>query len=127
MSNGGIAQFAELLLHEVRDRAIESCDTLLDPEASNVIADRWREKIAGESSRELAGIIIPDCVDQTLFHLLHAIDSGILRLSFVTSEGTVVDLTDDGLGELAGWYMGSDGWRRQYSRQRFVDDFEDLK
>ena len=32
-----------------------------------------------------------------------------------------------GMGELAGWYMGSDGWRSKYSQQRFIDDFEDLK
>ena len=29
--------------------------------------------------------------------------------------------------ELAGWYIGSDGWRAKYSKERFVDDFSDLK
>jgi hypothetical protein len=37
-----------------------------------------------------------------------------------------VELTEDGLGELAGWYMGSGGWRAMFSRERFVDDFADL-
>jgi hypothetical protein len=71
--------------------------------------------------------MIPDCIDDALFYLLYAIDSGTLRLSFTAANGTVVDLSNEGIGELAGWYMGSDGWRRRYSEQRFFDDCEDLK
>jgi hypothetical protein len=37
-----------------------------------------------------------------------------------------VDLSRDGLGELAGWYGGSGGWRALYSQDRFVDDVSDL-
>jgi hypothetical protein len=70
--------------------------------------------------------MIPDCIDE-VFYLLHAIDSGELRLSFVASAGPVVDLTNDGVGELAGWFAGSDGWRSQYSQERFSDDCADLK
>jgi hypothetical protein len=42
---------------------------------------------------------------------------------FAPPNGTQVDLTKDGHGELAGWYLGSDGWRATYSKERFVDDF----
>lgn len=71
--------------------------------------------------------MIPDCIDAAVFHLLAAIDAGALRLSFVASNGRTVDLTHDGMGELAGWYMLSqEGWRAKYAEQRFIDDLEDL-
>jgi len=66
-------------------------------------------------------------VDETLFYLLQAIDQGVLRLSYTDESGQVVDLTEAGLGELSGWYMGSGGWRARYSQERFVDDFGDLR
>jgi hypothetical protein len=72
------------------------------------------------------GVVIPDAVDETVFNLLHAIDQGALRLRYVTSDGRQVDLTEEGLGELAGWYMGSGGWRALFSAERYVDDFADL-
>jgi hypothetical protein len=58
--------------------------------------------------------------------LLQAIDQGLLRLSFTSANGEIVDLAEEGLGELSGWYMGSGGWRASYSHERFVDDFSDL-
>lgn len=121
-----IEQFAEVLLREVRDRAIRSCRALLDPEANSVLARRWREKIAGSSPSEAVAYVISDCVDDTIFHLLHAIDSEVLHLLFVTRDGRTADLIEDGIGELGGWYMGSEGWRATYSQEGFVDDFADL-
>ena len=70
--------------------------------------------------------MIPDCVDKTIFHLLYAIDQGAIRLSFQSQDGNFVDLTEEGLSELAGWFMGSGGWRAMYSSERFHDDFADL-
>ena len=61
-----------------------------------------------------------------MFSLLHAIDQGVLRLKFVSSTGREVDLTEEGKGELSGWYMGSGGWRAMFSEERYVDDFADL-
>ena len=122
-----INEFAKLLVREVRDRAIANCDMLLEREGNSPMAKRWRGKLDSGSCMELARTIIPDCVDQTLFYLLQAIDSGALRLSFVESSGTLLNLTDDGMGELAGWYAGVDPWISEYSQQRFVDDFADLQ
>ena len=122
-----IEEFAKTLIREVRDRSIADCDMLLRPEGNSPPAKRWRKKLNSGSSRDLAVTMIPDCVDHTLANLLDAIDSGALRISFVASNGNVIDLTNEGLGELTGWYMGSDGWTGQYSQQRFVDDCEDLK
>ena len=54
-----------------------------------------------------------------LFFLLKAIDDEGLKLQFVTESGEVVDLSREGLGELAGWYlMSSEGWVANYSKQR---------
>jgi hypothetical protein len=71
-------------------------------------------------------MIIADAVDGALFHLLFAIDDEHMALSFRASGGEVVDLAKDGSSELAGWYMGSDGWRAQYSKELYIDDFADL-
>jgi hypothetical protein len=123
-----IEEFAKLLVKEVRDRAILSCDSRLKKCFKGPIAKRWRANLRDKSSRDLAKSMIPDCIDDALFYLLYAIDSGVLRLSFTASNGNVVDLTTDGLGELAGWLaMGKGGWKSHYSQQRFVDDFEDLE
>lgn len=75
----------------------------------------------------MARTIIPDIVDNTVFHLLDAIDNGLLRLVFTDSSGRVVDLMKNGLSEMAGWYMGTGGWRAQYSQERFIDDCADLR
>jgi len=40
--------------------------------------------------------------------------------------GREVDLTEEGLGELSGWYMGSGGWRAMFSKERYEDDFADM-
>jgi hypothetical protein len=121
-----IEEFAKLLLREVRDRAIVDCDGQLQAHANSPTAKRWRQNIKDGSSKALARTMIPDCVDDVVFYLLHAIDTGALRLSFTATNGNVIDLSREGLGELAGWFMGGDSWRAKYSEQRFVDDFADL-
>jgi hypothetical protein len=127
MPKSEIEEFAKLLVREVRDRTIVSCDAQLQAQSNSPTARRWRENLKDASSKALAMSMIPDCVDDALFHLLHAIDTGALRLSFTATNGTVVDLSSEGMAELAGWFMGSDAWRANYSQQRFFDDFADLK
>jgi hypothetical protein len=123
-----IEEFAKLIINEVRDASIASCDMLLNPDGNSMTAKRWRNKLNSGSPKDLATTIIPDCVDNTLFYLFQAIDSGILQISYKASNGNVVDLNNEGLGELAGWYIGiNDGWRMKYSKQRVIDDYEDLK
>jgi hypothetical protein len=67
-------------------------------------------------------IIILDCVDETIFCLLNAIDDGGLNLTFNAPNGQKVDLTAEGLGELAGWYVGPESWRDQYSEEGVNND-----
>lgn len=122
-----VEEFAKLLLKHVRDEAISSCDRLLDPAARNAIAERWRVKMESGSCRDFAKEIIPDCVDEAIFYLLHAIDEGTLQISFTANNGATINLTVDGQSEMAGWFSGTNGWKEAYSRERFNDDLADLK
>lgn len=119
-----IEEFAQILIERVRDAAIRSSDRTLG--AGHVIAERWKNAAASGPPEGFAKVLIPDVVDDTLFYLLHAIDDGLLKLSFTAASGKTVDLSKEGLSELAGWYMGSDAWRAKYAKERFVDDCSDL-
>ena len=121
MPTPGIEEFARLLMTVVRDEAIGSCDRDLSPSARGVVAIRWRKSMERGSHEEFAREIIPDCVDDAIFYLLHAIDEGILQLSFTASNGKTVDLTKEGDSEMAGWFAGY-AWKERYSKQRFNDD-----
>jgi|SRR5215469_6273361 len=123
-----ILEFAKILVREVRDAAIKSCDLCLRPDVSHVIAKRWRESARAGQLEPVAKVLIPDIVDDTIFYLLRAIDEGALKLSFTDSNGRTINLSEEGLGELAGWYGGgTDGWCEKYSKERVPDDFPDLK
>lgn len=122
-----IEEFAKMLVELVRDAAIQSNDRALLPTARYALAKRWAKAASEEPPLDFARVVIPDIVDDTIFYLLHAIDEGSLRLAYTAFNGTVVDLTAQGLGELAGWFAGSDGWRAMYSKERFVDDLTDLR
>jgi len=118
-----IEEFAKILVREVRDAAIRDCDIGRRPDSQSVGAKHWRKLGAGECDAVVEAII-PDCVDTALYFLLHAIDDGMLKLQYVAADGKVVDLTSEGLSELAGWYIGPEGWLSAYSEQRF-NDFTD--
>jgi hypothetical protein len=118
-----IEEFARTLVQQVRDAAIRSCDALTQPQAGSPVARRWKSLDATSSDLR---VVIPDAVDEAVFAVLQAIDQGLLRLKYVSTGGREVDLTEEGQGELSGWYMGSGGWRAMFSAERFVDDFADL-
>jgi len=120
MKDDIIKNFAQLLIGKVRDAAIQSCDHNLDPNSDHIVARRWKEANGDQKA------VIPDCVDETIFQLLNAIYDGSIHLTFRLKSGEMVDLSQEGMGELAGWYMGSGGWRTRYSKERYIDDFEDL-
>jgi hypothetical protein len=114
-----IEEFAKLLVRYVRDASIRSCDSQLRPNSASPIAKRWRNAQEGAGA-ETQRVMVPDCVDDAVFHLLYAIDQGLFQLSFTSSSGRTVNLNTEARGELAGWYM--DGWRQRFSEQRFVDE-----
>ena len=125
MPSKAIEEFAQLLIRHVRDEAILSADMSLDPECNSVSAKRWRQSMK-RGTVSFAKEIIPDVVDDTVFALLHAIDEGLLHLSFRSEFGRLVDLSEAGESEMGGWYLGG-GWRAKYSRERTNDDFADLE
>lgn len=120
MSNSKIQEFGRLLVQLVRDAAVRSCDQSIGGNGLSPVARRWRTAMGDPR------IVVPDCIDETLFQLLHAIDEGSIQLSFRDVNGEMVDLTTEGLGELAGMYMASGGWRTEFAQERFSDDFADL-
>jgi hypothetical protein len=128
MPNPEILEFAKILVQHVRDTAIRSCDQRASGNFKSIVAERWKKAAAGHANLDsIAKVLIPDIVDDTLFHLLLAIDQEILRLSFTASDGKTIDLPEDGYGELAGWYPGSEGWCEMYSKERFFDFAPDPK
>ena len=126
MPNPEIEEFAKLIIQQVRDSAIQNCGSHLRPEANDPVAKRWRELNKQGNLESIAKVLIPDIVDDTLWHFFFAIDQELLQLSFTASNGKKVDLPKEGFGELGGWYMG-DVWRERYSQERVVDDFSGLK
>jgi hypothetical protein len=120
-----IEEFAKILVRQVRDAAIHNSDRCLSPQATHVVAKRWREAARTGQLEPIAKTLIPDVVDDTIFYLLHAIDDGSLQLSFTATNGQTVNLTKEGLSELAGWYAGE--WNGKYTKERFVDDYSDLR
>ena len=123
MRSREIEEFAEALVREVRDRAISASDALLEPQAKSPPSARWR---TAKVKADAAQLVIADAVDHALFYLLHAIDNGHIRLKFISESGKEIDLTEEGLAELAGSYGSSGGWCAKYSKERFIDDFADL-
>ncbi len=117
-----IEEFAKALVEWVRDAAIQSNDRIL--EEKHAIGKRWKEAAASGPPEEFAKVLIPDVVDSTIAHLLGAIDQDVLRLSFTAANGKSVDLTTETDG-LSGLYGGE--WCEKYSKERFIDDFADLK
>lgn len=120
MNPSNLEEFGKILVQKIRDEAIRSCDQVLDPAARGPVAKRWR------LHRNDPKMIIADCVDNAIFHLLDAVDNGHIRLSYTTSKGETVDLGREGLGELGGLFMASGGWRSEYASERVNDDFKDL-
>ena len=121
-----VEEFAQLLIKHVRDRAVATGEISLSPRSTSATALRWRRRLQAGEVTELLTEAIADCVDDALFFLLNAIDQGLLKISFTASSGRTVNLTELGDGEMSGWYMATQGWRSQYSEERFNDDFADL-
>ena len=126
MPRRAIEELGELLVRHVRDVAIQSCDMQLLPHSETPMAQRWRRIAAGFQGQVPPEVLIPDCVDETIFAFLRAIDQGKLRLSFTADSGETVDLVKEGAGTLAKQYMASGGWRAKYSKERFFDDLADV-
>lgn len=121
-----LQKFVETLMHHVRDRAIDTCDRLVAGKTGGRIADRWQEVLRNSDARSALTELIPDIVDEVLFELLDKADNDVLQLGWRRGNGDWVSLSDLGSGEMAGWLMGSDGWRESFSEKRFNDYLADV-
>jgi hypothetical protein len=118
MPRRAIEELGILLVRHVRDVAIQSCDLQLLPDSQTAMAKRWRKAAIPHGGKVPPEILIPDCVDETIFTFLRAIDQGLLPLSFTAENGEMVDLVKDGQGKLADEYIRPGGWRDQFSKER---------
>jgi len=120
MPRRAIEELGILLVRHVRDVAIQSCDLQLLPHSETPMAKRWRKAAIPFNGKVPPEVLIPDCVDETIFTFLRAIDKGLLPLSFTAENGETIDLTKD--GNLAGRYIEPGGWRDQFSKERIGKD-----
>jgi hypothetical protein len=118
MPRRAIEELGILLVRHVRDVAIQSCDLQLLPHSETAMAKRWRKAAIPHGGKVPPEVLIPDCVDETIFTFLRAIDKGLLLLSFTAENGEMVDLVNDGQGKLADEYIRPGGWRDQFSKER---------
>jgi hypothetical protein len=124
---GVIRQFAETLMQLVRDESISACDRLADGRTKGPEGEVWRQTLSDLTTPDAVSLLIPDIVDQVLFHLMDAIDNHHLPLAWQGQDHPCVSLALAGQGEMAGWVaMGKGGWIERFSKQRFNDYLSDL-
>ena len=127
MSKDAIEEFGERLVHHVRDSAMPQCDLVRRLDRQGAGMERLRAAAAAAGGQIPAEIVIPKCVDTTVFYVLHAMDCDAhLHLLYTTKRGETVDMSVVGWGEPIGWYAGSDEWRAMYSKERFIDAVADI-
>ena len=119
-------RFAQLLMKLVRDPAIREADRLARGAIRGPSGRRWRALMAENSAQDLLLEAIPEIVDQTLFQLLDAIDTGAFPLVWRSADGVETTLQDLGSSEMAGWLAGGD-WPNRHSAERFHEYFADLR
>ena len=116
MTKEQFTEFAKLVVKHVRDKAIGSSDAQLYAKNSRApIANHWRKARESGDMDKYAETIIADCIDDAIGCFLLAIDEGVFKLSFKTTDGEYV-AADELEGEICGWYMGD--WREHYSTKR---------
>lgn len=121
MNSEAIEIFAKEIVKNVRDRAISNCDVQLYTENLNSpIAARWNEVKKKDEPNLFAEMVISDVVDSVIFCLFNALDEGTFRLYIKDKNDKLIDLTNEGFGELGGWYMGE--WRSKFTKQRCFND-----
>jgi hypothetical protein len=122
-----LERFGRALVELVRDKVIVECDRLAEGSETAGSGEPWHSVLTSDEARRSIHALVPEIVDQVLFELLDAADNGVLSLAWVGADGECRPLEDLGVGEMAGWLVGSPGWRHRYSKQRFFDHYQDLR
>ncbi len=129
MSSDAIEEFGKQLVHNVRDSAIPQCRIVTKLDVDGAGVERLRAAAAAAGGQIPAEIMIPECVDRTVFYMFYSMDDAdLLHLLFTTPRGETVDVSVVGGGEPAGWCSGANGWYAWYSKERIVDanDYADI-
>jgi hypothetical protein len=116
MEKEDLNEFARSLIKYVRDAAVGSMYVQLH--AGNLgspIVKRWHDMKFQGNIDKMCEMIISDTLDDTIFNLLEAIDSNNMDFSFTTKAGKMINLNEEGYGELGGSYMGE--WRSELSNE----------
>lgn len=109
-----IDEFGEKIVRFVRDPAISAAEVLKNRGSkgpTRLKLNEYDPKIV----EAVLDIVVPELVDDTIFHLMRAIDFGDIRLSYRSDADKECDLEDVGMQELHGWLFGDEGWVSRYS------------
>ncbi len=110
-----IDEFGRKMIELVRDPTIDSAEVLknkFSKSPARLKLNAYDEKTV----QEILDIVLPDVIDDTIFHVLNALDGGGLRMIYQSDSGNACDLDEEGMGELAGWLFGDEGWIKSFSR-----------
>ncbi len=107
-------EFAKKLIERVRDDTIAGAGVLENARTRAPIRSHLTE-FDQDCVNKALELLIPKIVDKTIFRLLNSADGGGIRLLYVADDGVTCDLEEEGMGELAGWLWGEDGWIASYS------------
>lgn len=114
--DGPLENFAVDMV-EIRDTTIDSVVFMTEPSYKGPRRERWRNALEGADVDEIRRVLV-DVVDETIFHVLDAIDNGQLKLYVVdgNTPGTFRRLADLASEPLAWSFVGDDdGWRSTLS------------
>lgn len=110
-----IDEFGEKLVRFVRDPVIEAAEVLKNRLSKGPTRQKLNAYDAATVSAVL-DIVVPEMVDDTIFHLMRAIDFGDIRLSYRSDADRDFDLEEIGMQELHGWLFGDESWIHRFSK-----------
>ncbi|MBA3940100.1 MAG: hypothetical protein C0520_02695 [Sphingopyxis sp.] len=110
-----IDEFGKKIIQLVRDPTIMSAEIIRNKfsrSPTRLKLNSYDEEIV----QEILDIVIPKVIDNTIFYTLRAMDGGGLRMIYRSDAGNACDLDEEGMGELAGWLFGDEGWIKTFSQ-----------
>ena len=120
MNHPMLDKFGEILIHEVRDEAINDWEKILNGKMKGVTAKWVGDLLSGYSTEqvEILKELIPEVVDTTLHHLLWTVEQvDSLKILLSDKDGNICDIKEvsDGLpGEL----YSDLGWINRFTKKR---------
>ena len=109
----------------IRDAAVgEGCALTKGVNLSSLEA---RVGFATHAYSAAARIVRQQVVDTTIFHTLLAADDGEMNVKFGSLVSGFIELNAGVLQEIPGAYMMANGWIEQFSQQRWIDEYSDLR